>query len=161
MRKVINGAFGLGITAQNIDTFIQETDKILADMPNEPIYYVDYIYEGCNVEKQDILSIAALEGLWGKNMDEPLVAIENLKVSSDMLTLMSPDKKPTLKITLPNKVCLIKFNSSQEEYESLLSEGYIAIDVVGKCNANVWNGNTTAQIQIEDYQKIGESKYCF
>ena len=25
----------------------------------------------------------------------------------------------------------------------------------------IWNGNTTAQIQIEDYQKIGESKYCF
>ncbi|MGN0992842.1 MAG: hypothetical protein ACI4PE_02865 [Bacilli bacterium] len=69
-------------------------------------------------------------------MDEPYIAIHNLKVSKDMLTLMSPDKKPTLKITLPNKVSLIKFNSSEEEYEQLLSDGYVAIDIVGKCNIN-------------------------
>ena len=62
-----------------------------------------------NTKKQDILNIAALNDLWGKNMDEPLVAVENLKVSSDMLTLMSPDKRPTLKITLPNKVALINY----------------------------------------------------
>lgn len=70
-------------------------------------------------------------------MDEALIAIHDLKVTKEMLTLMSPDKKPTLKITLPNKVSLIKFGSSQEEFNSLYSEeGYIAIDIVGKCNAN-------------------------
>ena len=63
--------------------------------------------------------------------------VKNLKVTKEMLTLMSPDKKPTLKITLPNKVSLIKFGSSQEEFNSLYSEeGYIVIDIVGKCNAN-------------------------
>ena len=79
-----------------------------------------------------------------------------------MVTLMSPDKKPTLKITLPNKVALIKFGSNQEEYESFLSEtGYISFDIIGRCNKNVWNGWTTAQVFIEEYQKVGESKYIF
>jgi hypothetical protein len=78
-----------------------------------------------------------------------------------MVTLMSPDKKPTLKITLPNKVCLIKFGSSQEEYEKLLSTGYIELNIVGKCNANEWNGWVTAQVMIEDYEILGESKYVF
>lgn len=155
------GAFGLGIAAENIDKFIEKTDEALKDTSEEPVYFVDYIYDGVNVKPENILDIATLEDLWGKDMDESFIAIKDLKVSKDMVTLMSPDKKPTLKITLPNKVSLIKFGSSQEEYETFLTEGYIKIDVVGKCNANVWNGYTTAQLLIEDYQIVGQSKYCF
>lgn len=155
------GAFGLGIAADNIDNFIEKTNELLKDMSDEPVYYVDYVYNGVDVNSENILDIARLDDLWGKDMDEPYIAIHDLKVSKEMLTLMSPDKKPTLKITLPNKVSLIKFGSSQEEYESLLSEGYIALDVVGKCNANEWNGWTTAQILIEDYEIIGQNRYCF
>ena len=155
------GAFGLGIAAENIDSFIEKTDEALKDTSEEPVYFVDYIYDGVNVKPENILDIATLEDLWGKDMDESFIAIKDLKVSKDMVTLMSPDKKPTLKITLPNKVSLIKFGSNQEEYETFLTEGYIKIDVVGKCNANVWNGYTTAQLLIEDYQIVGQSKYCF
>ena len=94
-------------------------------------------------------------------MDEALIAIEDLKVSKEMITLMSPDKKPTLKITLPNKISIIKFGSNQAEYESLQSEGYVQLDIVGKCNANTWMGHTTPQILIEDFEVIGQSKYNF
>ena len=38
-------------------------------MPNEPIYYVDYIYQSNNINSDDILSIANMEDLWGKDMD--------------------------------------------------------------------------------------------
>lgn len=156
------GAFGLGIAAEKINDFIAATDEILKDMPNEPVYYVDYIYEGCNVKPTDILDIASLENLWGKDMDEALVAIHNLKVTKDMMTLMSPDKKPTLKITLPNKIAIIQFGFSQEKFDELMpEEGYIALDIVGKCHINEWNGYTTAQLMIEDYQIIGQGKYCF
>ena len=155
------GAFGLGIESYFIDKFIEKTDEALKDTSEEPVYFVDYIYDGVNVKPENILDIATLEDLWGKDMDESFIAIKDLKVSKDMVTLMSPDKKPTLKITLPNKVSLIKFGSSQEEYETFLTEGYIKIDVVGKCNANVWNGHTTAQLLVEDYQIVGQNKYCF
>ena len=155
------GAFGLGIKSYNINDFIQYTNEALKDMSSEPIYYVDYIYNGEDVNPQNILDIAELEDLWGKDMDESLIAIKNLKVTKEMVVLMSPDKKPTLKITLPNKVALIKFNSNQEEYESLLSEGYISIDIIGRCNKNVWNNYITPQIFIENYEIIGMSKYIF
>ena len=155
------GAFGLGIAAENIDKFIAATDEALKDMSSEPVYYVDYIYDGVDVKSDDILGIASLADLWGKDVDESFIAIENLKVTKEMVTLMSPDKKPTLKITLPNKVCLIKFGSNQEEYESFITDGYIAIDIVGRCNANTWNGWTTAQVMIEDYEIVGQSNYCF
>ena len=155
------GAFGLGIEESQINSFIKETDRILKDMSDEPIYYVDYIYNGIDVSSQAILDIASLDDLWGKDMDEPMVAIHDLKINEKMITLMSPDKKPTLKIILPNNVSLIKFNSSQEEYENLCSEGYIAIDVVGRCNQNIWMNYVNAQILIDDYEIISKAKYYF
>lgn len=155
------GAFGLGIYETFLQEFIQKTDKILEDMSDEAVYYVDYIYRGNEVNSQHILDIADLDYLWGKDVDEPLIVIKGLKVTRDMVTLMSPDNKPTLKITLPNKISLVKFGSSQEEYESLARNGYLEIDFIGKCNKNVWNGYVTPQIFIEDYEIVDHVKYLF
>ena len=158
------GAFGLGIEEHWIEEFLDKTDELLADMPDEPVYYVDYIYEGQNVEPQHIIDIAELDNLWGKDVDEPFVAIKGLKLKKDMITLMSPDKKPTLKITLDNKVCLIKFGSSQEEYEKLCPKNDYEmkeIDVVGTCNKNEWNGWVTPQIFIENYDIVDSTKYLW
>ncbi len=155
------GAFGLGIESYHLKDFIEKTDAALVNMSDEPIYFVDYIFKSVDVNPENILDIASLNELWGKDMDEAFVAIENLKVAPEMITLMSPDKKPTLKITLPNKVCLIKFGSSQEEYERFLSVGYIELNIVGKCSANEWNGWVTPQILIEDYNIVGSSRFNF
>ena len=129
-------------------------------MESEPIYEVDYIFEGKEVNPQIILDIAKLSHLWGKDMDEPFIAIKGLKVTKDMVTLMSPDKTPTLKIQVGNISC-IKFGSSQEEYEKLCSDGYYELDIVGRCNANEWNGHVNAQLMIEDYEIKDSSKYYF
>ena len=54
-----------------------------------------------------------------------------------MIKLMGLEKnKPTLKITLPNKVAMIKFGSSEDEYNKLLSEGYMEMNIIGRCEAN-------------------------
>ena len=156
------GAFGLGIMELDVDDFVEKTNEILKDTSDEALYYVDYIYKNVDVNPQNILDIAGLDDLWGKDMDEPQVAIEGLKITKEMLTLMSPDKKPTLKITLPNKVSILKFNSSQEEYEKLYSEhGAVEINLVGSCNRNEWNGYTTPQIFIDDYEIVDKVKYVF
>lgn len=154
-------AFGISIKADYVDSFLKLTDFILKDMETEPLYYVDYIFQGTDIDTEKILDIARLDNLWGQGMEESLICIEKLKVTKNMITLMSPDKKPTLKITLPNKTSLIKFNSNSEEYESLLSDGYVEINLVGKCNANEWMGNVTPQILIEDYEIVGQKKYIF
>lgn len=155
------GAFGLGIEEHNIQSFIDATNEMLKDMSEEPLYYVDYIYDGGNVDPQNILDIADMDSYWGKDIDESLIAIKGLKVTKDMVTLMSPDKTPTLKIILPNKVSIIKFGSSQEEYEKLATDGYIEMDIIGKCNKNVWNGWVNAQVMLESYEIIDSSKYYF
>ena len=75
---------------------------------------------------------------------------------------MSPDKSPTLKITLPGNLTLIKFKSSQEEFDKLFTEeGCTTINIVGTCNLNEWNGNINPQIFIEDYEIINQTTYYF
>ena len=155
-------ALGVGIKDLNIDTFINYSNDSLANFDFTPCYKVDFIYAGNDFNGKDIIKIAELKSLWGQGVEEPLVAIENIKLTSSNVTLMSKDKSPTLKITLPNGTSLIKFKSSQEEYEKFYSElGCITINIVGTCGRNEWNGIVEPQIIIEDYEIIGEQKYYF
>ena len=155
-------ALGVGITDEWFNSFIEYSNRELAEFDFTPCYKVDFIFSGSDFRGMDIVEIAELKSLWGQGVDEPLVAIEHINVYAGNVVLMSPDKSPTLKITLPNGTSLIKFKSSQEEYDKLRSEtGCITINVVGKCERNVWNGTVTPQIIIEDYEIVGEQKYYF
>ena len=155
-------ALGVGITDDNFKSFVEYSNRELAEFDFTPCYKVDFIFSGADFRGKDIVEIAELKSLWGQGVDEPFVAIEHINVYAGNVVLMSPDKSPTLKITLSNGTSLIKFKSSQEEYEKLRSEtGCITINVVGKCERNVWNGTVTPQIIIEDYEIVGEQKYYF
>ena len=156
------GAFGLSIDEQNIPAFIQKTDELLADMNDQAIYYVDYIYDSYNINPENILDIANLEDLWGKNMDEPFIAIEGLKVKPDDVTIY--DKRGyTIKIKTPSGVDIIKFRATEYDCQKLQTNntGYIEINLVGRCSQNEWNGNISAQIFLEDYEIVDSNKYYF
>ena len=155
-------AFGLSIKENNLKSFIAKTDEALKDMSDEAIYYVDYIFEGQNCNPQIILDIAEMDNYWGSEIDEALVAINGLKVTKDMVTVYRK-KDNTLKITLNNGVSIMKFGASDELCEKLTDKntGFIEMDIVGKCNANEWNGVVTPQIFIEDFNIIDSNKYYF
>lgn len=76
---------------------------------------------------------------------------------------MSPNKKPTLKIILPGNLTLIKFNSSQKEYDNLFfgGSGATIINAVGVCKLNEWNGDINPQIIIEEYEVVNQLSYYF
>lgn len=127
-----------------------------------PIHKVDFIYENKYLKENEILELAGYEEIWGRGVEEPLVAIENIIIKKDDVMLMSADRNPTLKIRLSDNCYAIKFRSSKEEYESLCSElGCVNINIVGKCKRNIWNGNITPQIQIEDYEIVYKQDYYF
>ena len=157
-------AFGISILDEDLNKFKDYLDKELKDFDFSNCYRVDFIWIANEAEqyKNDIMDIGKLKGFWGQGLPEPQVAIENIQVRSTNLTLMSPDKKPTLKIVLPGNLSLIKFGSNQDEYDSLYSEtGCVTINVVGTCNLNEWNGNFSPQIIIQDYEIISKSAYYF
>ena len=146
------GAFGLSLPIDKAEDFLAATDEILKDMPDEAIYYVDYIYENNNFNGDAILNIATLPSIWGKDMPEPLIAIHNVKVTADMVTVYSK-KNLTLKIALENGVNLMLFDADEDLCARLqdTSAAAVLLDIVGRCHANEWMGNVTPQIFIEDY----------
>lgn len=157
-------AFGLCVEEDKVGYFINAIDLMLSNLgiSTEPVYYVDYIYNRTDVNPQDILTISNLKNLWGKDFNEPYIAIEKLKIEKSMVTVYRK-KGNTLKITLPNKVSLMKFNATDEECEKLenFNEAYLELNIVGRCHQNEWMGNISAQIFIEDYEIVGSGNYLF
>ena len=156
------GRFGLGIKIENIDAFLAKTDELLKDTSDEAIYFVDYIFSGADVPSENILEIAGLEDIYGKDVDESLIAIENLKITPEMVTIFRKTTN-TIKISLPNGVSLMKFNASEDDCDLLSTNntGFVEVNIIGKCNINEWNGMITPQVFIEDMEVVDSNKYFF
>ena len=157
-------AFGVGISDSQAPSFIEKMEVQLKDFEFSPNYKVDFIYGPQDCKGENILQIADFKSLWGQGVEEPKIAFEHISISNNNLTLMSPDKNPTIKITLPSGIAFIKFKSSEEEYELLKPEtdyGCTIINIVGRCEKNEWNGLITPQILIEDYEVVSRQKYYF
>ena len=156
-----NNALGVGISDEYFEAFIHYSNTKLAMYDFTPCYKVDFIFKGNDFNPTDIIEIAELKSLWGQGISEPYVALEGIKVTESNITLMSPNKSPTIKVTLPNGTSLIKFKATQEEYEQLKTTGVITLNVIGRCERNLWNGKVDAQILMEDYEIVGKAQYYF
>ena len=155
-------AFGAGFNNDQLQEFINYADTVLYNMDFTPCYKVDFIYSAQSLKSKDILDIGEMKSLWGQNVGEAKIAVEGIQVTADRLTLMSRDKNPTLKITLPNGVACIKFKSSEEEFDELYSDsGCVVINIVGTCSINEFCGMITPQIFIENYDIVKRQNYYF
>ena len=153
------GAFGCAIKDVNVRPFIAYANKELADFDFTPKYYIDLAYDALNLTGEDILNLANYDYLWGQGVEEPVVLVDNIKILKENIALL---KGTTLKITLPSGINMIKFGSSEEEFKALKSgEGCITIKVIGHFQRNVWNGNVSPQILIEDYEIKRKMSYYF
>ena len=154
-------AMGVGIYKDKVNALIDYSNTALANYDFSACYDVDYEYMSNDFKAQDIVDIGSMKSLWGKGIDEAMVVIKGIKITSNNITLMSANKNPTIKITLQNGTSLIKFGASQAEFESLKSSGYTEIDVIGTCAINEWQGMITPQILIKDYEVVGKQDYYF
>ncbi len=156
------GAFGLSLPADTIQDFIDYTNDIYKDIPNEPIYYVDAVWNENNINDRLILDIGERGYMWGTGMPEPIIAIENIKITPNMINIYEKMTN-TLKITL-NNISLMKFRITKEDYDifnEVPSEGYIKVTFIGKCMLNEFNGQIKPQIEIIDYDLLTVNKYDF
>ena len=154
-------AMGVGIYKDKVNALVDYSNTVLANYDFSACYDVDYEYMANDFKAQDIIDIGSMKSLWGKGVDEAMVVIKGIKITSNNITLMSANKNPTIKITLQNGTSLIKFGASQAEFESLKSSGYTEIDVIGTCAINEWQGMITPQILIKDYEVVGKQDYYF
>ena len=154
-------AFGAGISTEKVKAFTDYANEKLANFDFSACYNVDFIYMSNDFKQQDIIDIGSMKSLWGKGIDEAFIVVKGVKVTRNNITLMSADRNPTIKITLPNGVSIIKFGSSREEYESFLTDGYIELDILGTCAINEWQGNISGQILLKEYEIQQQQAYYF
>lgn len=150
-------AAGLGIAASHIDSFLKKFNEQYENIDQTPVYWVDYIWNVNTCDPNKILDIGRCN-LYGQEMPESKVCIENIALNPTMITLMSRDKNPTLKITLPNDVSIIKFKSSEEEYEEFCEEDKV-LTIIAKCQVNIWNNTISPQLIVEEFEL--EEKWIF
>ena len=154
-------AFGVSIPEDNYEALIQYVNEAYKDFDCAPVYSVDLIWDGMkDLSAQAFAEIADEEKIWGRGVEDPLIAIEGLRICGNQLRLYGLEKgKPTLSIQLDDGSSLIKFKSSEEEYELLHSDlGYVIINAVGTCTRSSWG---IPQFNISDYEIIGRNDYYF
>lgn len=152
-------AFGIGVYEDDFNTLVEYSNEALKDIDFSINYKVDFIYSVHEVTYSNVYDIGSLRTLWGQNVEEPLIVIENIAVTKNMIQLMGSG---TLKLSLPGGIDCIKFNISEDEFNELYSEnGCVVITLIGRCNLNEYYGRVTPQIKIENYEIVAKQDYYF
>jgi single-stranded-DNA-specific exonuclease len=148
-----------------------EADKLVEvnDLINEQlkdvqididIYEVDFIVPAKQFKDSFIKELSKHRDIWGFKVEEPLIAIKDIEVNKDEIYI-NGSKKNTLKFIYKG-IEFIKFFSSEEEWESIVSKGErLVIDVVGKCSINEYNGVKTPQIVMDALEVVNVKKKQF
>ena len=146
-------AFGVRFTKENIKKFIELSNNDLDYGDAHKEYDVDFIIDYEDLDSDMILEIAKLEKFWGTGLQEPFIMFKNVVIDRTKKFLM---KGNTLKLMAKDIPC-IKFRAPEGAFEELAPNEYInsIVDIVGKPNLNVFNGQINAQIFIEDYEIVG------
>lgn len=151
-----SSAFGFALDLKKLSSFIEYCNDKLKDIVFEAIPSVDFVFDFQYTPSlvgdkagMCVLELGNYESYWGQGIQEPLLCFKNID-NNNKITLMSPDKKPTLKIECEG-ISFIKFNSNQEEYENFIN-GNKSINILGRININEWLGKKYPQILIENYE---------
>ena len=154
-------AFGFGIKEENIRPFIIKCDEELTMIDGNINYDVDFIWDAKKLKGDDILSIANFKYLWGQKVDEPKVAIENVRLSDETIRFIGRDGK-TLRIDLPDNVNVIKFHATNEDIAMLQPNGETWFGtIIATCDVNGWNGNQTPQLKLLELDITKKQKWYF
>lgn len=140
-------AFGVEIKEDKFDEAIASLNDLLKDETFEMIYNVDFVIPLKSLNRRILKEITELGGVWGKDISEPLIVIEDINTDDVELKVVGK-KEDTINITY-NKVTFVAFKQSEESIKSLLNSK--SFSVVGKAIVNEYNGYKNYQIVVNDF----------
>lgn len=153
-------AAGIGIFSDKVQDLIDYFNNKYQQADTEIYHNVDFIIDAENSDlPQLIYDLSKMEDVWGTGIEEPKIAVTNVKIAKKDLALVGRNKN-VLWITLPT-MKFINFKSSQDEYQSLIppydgEEYYYKATIIGKNPViNEFNGKVTPQMEIVDYEING------
>lgn len=152
-----SAAFGVSIPSENINKFIDLTNERLANIDFSTAYLVDDIIDSANVQREEINSLYRARDLWGQDVNEPYLAIRQVKVSPD--TVIAGEKIIKI-VDMTAGIYYVKFKPTPEEFMffSSLNKTY-TIDLVGTCSYSDYD--YAPMIIITDYNLNKETYWDF
>lgn len=153
-------AFGVEIPYSSFDKFINYCNDANLDYTQDVVKVVDCCMTFPDIDKNLFYVSDEMLGYVGQQIPPVMAIIKDIPLSSCNIDLLSPDRSPTMKMTLPDGTQLLKFKSSQEEVGRLKSEGSMTyMTVIGSPSLNRWNDKVYEQMIVDDY--FLEEKWVF
>lgn len=149
-----SNAFGCEISSDKLDAAREALNKLLENYKYDDTIYCDFILDVYDLDYDFIKTIDDSRWLYGTGIEEPIVAIENVEISSEDCVVMGKNLDSVAFMHGGIKYCKFKCQEDDEllQFANGLYEDFATLNIVGKCSINEYKGNYTAQIIIDDYE---------
>lgn len=143
-------AYGVKLDKNKLDDLRLWSNNLTLD--NDPVHEVIKVYSNPNLIPEYLFAFGnEYKQLWGKGIPYPMFGIRDIEVYGANIYEIGRNKT-TIKFNYQG-VDFIKFFCSKEIRESLYigQKKKLYIDVVGKLEYNVYNGDVSKQIVIDSF----------
>lgn len=155
-----SGAFGVNIDKDKLEDARIALNEALEHVEYDDAIYVDFIFNQYDLDADFFQTLDKNQWVWGHGVSEPLVAVEDVVVSTDEIAIMGKDKNSISFFADGVKYCKFKL-SPDDELLQLANEAIgeeIKLNVVGECSINDYGGKRVAQMIIDDYEVVDKSE---
>jgi single-stranded-DNA-specific exonuclease len=142
-----SGAFGIKIHKNNFNKVNDALNLELSNYSIENKYTVDFEVAANLLNDQLIYSISELESAWGKNCDEPYLAVKDIPIEIADISLIGKNED-TISIFYKGIKYMI-FKTNEGVYSEIIKSKYLT--AIGKSKVNTYKDVTTPQILIDDF----------
>lgn len=145
-------AHGASISQKNLELLHSWANEKLKDVDfNEGVWEVDFIFDITNIKELPhiIDDLEDYKTTWGQCNPDPIVAVRGIK-GNVLNTVIKGATKNTVEISYRD-VKYLFFKCTPEEVKNLTSKD-IVLDIVGNVSINYYNGRSTPQVIVKDYE---------
>lgn len=162
------GAAGFGIPTSNIEKVKEFFRDTYGKMDLQDSYDVDFIIEDVDLLSQsDFYRIQLNKYLWGRGIDEPSFALENIPIFMTNASLLG-EKKDTIKYTYHNIDFMFFRRDDDDKMKNLILNfdpaDNCSINIVGKLGMSSFMGRPRCQVIVDDYEIVEDNEiddFCF
>lgn len=149
------GAFGVEIPAENIELAKEWFNSKLADVDMDKVYDVDFEIDAQDLDIPMFQVLDQYKTLWGHNVNEPLFAIKNLRISSANARICGKSQN-TIQIydDVANVKYVMFFCNGEEDLYQWINDNWgdekAFITVIGTLGLSMYDGKLDQQVIIKD-----------
>ena len=150
------GAFGIGISVDNVGLVREWLNEQLADMCMEKIYNVDFEIDAGDLCSEMFQTLDENKTLWGHCVEEPIFAIKNLHISSSNARVCGKNNETIQIYDDDTNVKYVMFFCKQDnELLQWINNNWgdqeADITVIGILGLSLYNGQIDQQVIIKDF----------